>query len=87
MAGRAGGGTLLKTGRTDEAIAELEAALRYRPEDADLHNNIAVALAGQGRLDEAIAHFSQALRIRPDYQEVRRNLDYARRLQKNSRVP
>ena len=58
---------LAKAGRTPEAIAEFEAALRLEPGSAKAHYNLGVVLWRiGGRLPEALAHFDAALRISPD---------------------
>jgi len=58
---------LSRTGRSQDAIPHFEAAIRIRPDYADAHYNLGVALAEiPGRLPEAIVHFEAAERIRPD---------------------
>ena len=42
-------------GKLDEAIAEYREAIRLKPDDAEAHNNLGIALHDQGKLDEAIA--------------------------------
>jgi Flp pilus assembly protein TadD len=64
--------------RVDEAIAHYRKALEIKPDNAEAHKNLGVALAGRGQLDEAIAHFQKALEINPDYVGARRALDAAR---------
>lgn len=46
---------------------QLEEALRLKPDDAEAHNNLGLALRFQGKLDEALDHVRQALGIRPDF--------------------
>ena len=46
---------LLQQDRAAEAVPYLDAALRERPDDADLLHNAAVALAGTGRTAQALA--------------------------------
>ena len=58
-----------------EAIAQLEAAVRVRPDYAEAHNSLGAALFHAGRVPEAVAQFAAALRIKPDYVEARKNLD------------
>ena len=58
---------LLSKGRFDEAIAQLEQALRIDPGDAEAHNNLAIAFWREGRLEEAISQFEKALQIEPDF--------------------
>lgn len=62
------------------AIEHFAAALRARPDDASLHNEMGIALAEMGRLDEALGHFSEALRLDPGMSEARKNREMAIRL-------
>jgi len=59
---------------SDEAIACYERALALRPQAADTHNNLGVALKQQGKLGEAIAHFEAALALASSYAEAHLNL-------------
>ena len=68
------GDRLGASGKVEEAIAHYEQALRIKPDYAEAHNNLGIALAQAGRIEEAIAHFEQALRIKPDYAEAHCNL-------------
>jgi tetratricopeptide (TPR) repeat protein len=68
------GNSLLRLGRLDEAIAELEAAVRINPTFAEAHNNLASALVQRGERDAAILHLREAVRVRPDFAEARLNL-------------
>ena len=45
-------------------------ALAVRPDDADAHRNLAVALTNRGETEEALAHSDQAIALNPDYPEV-----------------
>ncbi|HUI05468.1 MAG TPA: tetratricopeptide repeat protein [Verrucomicrobiae bacterium] len=71
------GVALEKTGRTQEAIAQYEQALRINPNIAEVHNNLGLALAETGRTQEAVGHYEQALRINPDSAETYNNLAIA----------
>ena len=69
---------LLKAGDASGAIAELEAALRIDPNDADAQNNLGVALSSfPERQRESIAHFEAAVRLRPDFADAQFNLGVA----------
>ncbi|MGA2589286.1 MAG: tetratricopeptide repeat protein [Bryobacteraceae bacterium] len=62
-------------GRSAEAIAEYQTALRIKPDYAEPHNNLATILSRQpGCMPEAIAEAQEALRIKPDYPEALVNL-------------
>ena len=69
--------SLTEEGQYEKAIAEWEKALTMSPEDAEVHNNLGVALAGVGKFDEAIAHYQKALVTRPDSADVHNNIGRA----------
>ncbi len=54
-------------GRTDEALAWLDEALRAHPEGAEAHNGRGEILWDEGRIDEALQEFEQALRADPKF--------------------
>ena len=66
-------------GEVDEAIAEYREAIRLKPDDAEAHCNLGVALLGQGKVDEAIAAHRAALRLNrnPNYPNIPNNLAWA----------
>ena len=64
-------------GREPEAIEHFKTALRLRPDYADAHNNLGVALLQAGRATEAIAPLETALRLRPDFADAHYNLGEA----------
>ena len=65
-------------GRVAEAIPHFQAALRVKPDVAEIHNNLGGALSlTPGRLQEAIQEYGTALRIQPDYPDARYNLEVA----------
>ena len=71
-------GTALDSkGRSGEAIAQYQEAVRLKPGYAKAHNNLGIALGQQGRTDEAIRHFQEAVRLRPDYANAHYNLGVA----------
>ena len=71
------GNALNAQGRTAEAVAQFEEALRLRPGNADAHNDLGNALNAQGRTAEANAQFEEAQRLRPDSEEAHNNLGNA----------
>ena len=60
------------------AAARFEAALKIRPDWAEAHNNLGIALASQGRIAEALTHFERAVQLKPDFADARANRDQAR---------
>ena len=48
--------------------------MKIKPDYANAHYNLGVALASRGRTDEAIAHFRAAVKIKPDYANAHYNL-------------
>jgi Flp pilus assembly protein TadD len=52
-------------GRTADAVAHYEAAIRLSPSYGPAHVALGVALAHQGRLTEAISHYEEAIRLMP----------------------
>ena len=52
-------------GKTAEAVAEYEAAIKAKPDYAMAFSNLGVMLLRQGRLDEASIRFRQTLAIEP----------------------
>jgi Flp pilus assembly protein TadD len=57
-----------------EAEYRLRQALAKTPNDARLHNNLAVSLEAQGKLAEARAEYDEAVRLDPGNEVYRRNL-------------
>jgi tetratricopeptide (TPR) repeat protein len=60
------GNALIEAGRKDEGVAQLEEAIRLRPDYALAHFNLAMALGRMGRTEQALAQFDLAIRYRPD---------------------
>jgi tetratricopeptide (TPR) repeat protein len=46
-------------------VEQFRTALRLRPDLAEVHRNLAAALAEQGQLSEAVGYYEQALRLKP----------------------
>lgn len=61
-----GEGLLLK-GRVEDAIRELQMAIRLDSSSVEAHTVLARALLQQGKLEPAAAACREALRLRPDY--------------------
>ena len=45
-----------------------------KPDQPEVHYNLANILMGQGKLNEAVAHYNEALKLKPDYLEARSNM-------------
>ncbi len=71
------GAVLQSSGRVDDAIATLAAAVRARPDHASARNNLGAALLVAGRAEEAIAEFTRTLRTHPEYLDAAYNLGTA----------
>ena len=64
----------LRAGRTNDAVTQLQTALRLEPEHAPAHFNLGFALGVLGRRNEAFAAYERALAIRADDTDARLNL-------------
>jgi tetratricopeptide (TPR) repeat protein/tRNA A-37 threonylcarbamoyl transferase component Bud32 len=56
----------LRSGRLDDAVADLEAAIRLKPGQYQAHTTLGQVRQGQGRPDEAHAAFSRAIDCHPE---------------------
>ena len=54
----------------EEAIAKFREVIRLRPDRADAHCNLGIALRTQGKLEEAIAEFRAARDLAPPDSEL-----------------
>ena len=68
------GAALQGMGRSEEAVAHLEEALRLDPSSATARTNLGGVLYGLGRLQESAAQFEEALRLKPESFQARNNL-------------
>jgi tetratricopeptide (TPR) repeat protein len=57
-----------------KAVAPSREAIRLRPDDAQTHGALGLALMRQGKLDEAIAEGREAIRLQPDFAMFHFNL-------------
>jgi tetratricopeptide (TPR) repeat protein len=78
------GDALRNAGRTPDAIAQYEAALRLKPDYVEAHNNLGDALLSAGRIPEAIAQYEAALSLKP-FAKTHNNLGEA--LLRAGRIP
>ena len=56
------------------ALSALQKAAEFLPEDAEAHNNLALALRADGRFEEAASSYRRSLEIKPDYAGAHANL-------------
>jgi len=65
-------------GNLQAAVAYWRESLQFRPDDAQMHNDLGRVLAQLGRIREAVPEFEAALRLNPGLEPARRNLQTAR---------
>jgi predicted O-linked N-acetylglucosamine transferase (SPINDLY family) len=65
--------TLVKMGRSAEALAELEALAASSAPSAEVFNLQGIALKNLGRADEALAAYDRAIGLHPDFAEALNN--------------
>jgi Flp pilus assembly protein TadD len=63
----------------------LRKAFRIKPDYAQAHNSLGVALVYQGLAEEAMVHFRKALQIKPNYSLAKTNLNTTLRSEGNPR--
>jgi len=68
------GTALLKDGKFEEAVAELQKAADAAPTSAVIQSNLAYAYDRQGKTEEAVAAYRKALELDPKNTIVRNNL-------------
>jgi Flp pilus assembly protein TadD len=68
------GAALLKDGKFEEAVAELQKAADAAPTSAVIQSNLAYAYDRQGKTEEAVAAYRKALELDPKNTIVRNNL-------------
>jgi Flp pilus assembly protein TadD len=68
------GAALLKDGKVEEAVAELQKAADAAPTSAVVQSNLAYAYDRQGKIEEAVAAYRKALELDPKNTIVRNNL-------------
>jgi len=65
-------------GNLQAAVAYWRESLQFRPDDAQMHNDLGTVLARLGRIRDAVPEFEAALRFNPGLEQARRNLKSAR---------
>jgi Flp pilus assembly protein TadD len=66
-------------GRTDEAVKELDTAVRLDPNAAKPHVYLGVVAARGGKFDEALRQFKLAKSLSPSYQNLDRLIEEAQK--------
>jgi tetratricopeptide (TPR) repeat protein len=70
----------------DEAISQLQEAVRLKPDHAAAHYNLGIALGMKGQLDEAISQYQETIRLNADYADAKGKLAKALELKSQSKV-
>jgi Flp pilus assembly protein TadD len=68
------GGELFHQGRIDDAMGCFLKAVEFKPDSAEAHSDLGVALHAMRRSAEAILEQKEALRLKPDFAEAHFNL-------------
>ncbi len=63
-----------RRGDWDQAERIFREIVKVKPDFAEAHNNLGVALKALGRLDEAVESYRRAVAVKPDYAEAHGNL-------------
>ncbi len=58
----------------EEAISSYHQALAVKPDFAEPHNNLGIALMVQNKMEEAISSYRRALAVKPDFLTAHSNL-------------
>ena len=69
-------------GRTADAFAQYQEALRLDPDYAEAYNNLGILYAKAGQVEQARTQWETALKLKPGYEDARRNLQKLQRLQR-----
>jgi tetratricopeptide (TPR) repeat protein len=72
----------LQKGDVPQAVNDFREATRLKPDWANAHQGLGLALLRQGKVDDAISEFTKALELKPDYYEA--NLGLGRALYEKS---
>ena len=63
----------VRQGNNQQGVNFMSEALRIRPNAAETHSNLGIALRNLNRLDDALMSYDKALAIKPDYPEALNN--------------
>lgn len=78
------GNACLAERKLDEAIKSYQQALFFKPDFAEVHNNLGVALQQRGNIDLAIQCHQRAIALKPNYPDAYQNLALAFQAQKKT---
>jgi tetratricopeptide (TPR) repeat protein len=70
------GATLARLRRFEDAEALHRRAIALKPDFADAHYNLGVALQDQGRIEEGLASYEKAIALKPDFVDAHWNHAY-----------
>ena len=68
------GATLVEQNKLEQALVHYETALKYHPNDAELHYSLGVITQRFNNLYEAMGHYLRAIELRPRHIEAFENL-------------
>tara|TARA_B100001057_G_scaffold457005_1_gene504932 strand:- start:85 stop:1665 length:1581 start_codon:yes stop_codon:yes gene_type:complete len=68
------GAVLVQTNKMSKALAANKTAVALSPQDAEVHNNLAVTFKDLGKLEEAEESSRQSITLKPDLAEAYNNL-------------
>jgi type IV pilus assembly protein PilF len=71
------GESMLKEGRSTQALTELTKAVELDPDNAQIRNVLGVAYLDKGMYPEAVREFKKALNLDPEFVDVHNNLGTA----------
>jgi len=69
-----------QSGRHEEGVSSIEAAIRVKPDFAEALFNLGSLMINQGRLLEAVGPMSEALRLKPDIKEAEEARNFLRKM-------
>jgi Flp pilus assembly protein TadD len=70
---------LMRQGKLSEAIFHLTEAVRLKPDSAEAHNELGLALLATRQPEKSLPHFSKALSLKPGLAGAQENLRRAQR--------
>ncbi|NQV99220.1 MAG: tetratricopeptide repeat protein, partial [Rhodospirillales bacterium] len=64
-------------GKLDECVTSYNKAITIKPDYAEAHSNLGIALQALGKIKEAVTSYNKAISIKPDYAEAHSNLIFS----------